>query len=149
MDPNVRDLLELIVKSVPTVILFIAVAIYLRAVFFKPLEKVMEERHRQTGGARELARQALASADEKTAAFDKALQEARTRIQRGQEALRQQWLDEQSDAIAKARTGAHARIQQAQAEIAAETDRAKAELEAGAAALADQILIRLLGRRAA
>ncbi len=149
MDPIVRDLLDLIIKSVPTIILFIALAIYLRAVFFKPLEKVMEERHRQTDGARELARQALASADEKTAAFDKALQEARAQIHRDQEVLRQQWLSEQAEAIAKARADADARIKQAQAEIATETERAKEELEAGAAALADQILANLLGRRAA
>lgn len=149
MDPIVRDLLDLIVKSVPTIILFIALAIYLRAVFFKPLEKVMEERHRQTDGARELAQRALAAADEKTAAFNKALQEARAQILKDQEAMRKQWLAEQSEALATARAAADAQIKQAQADIAAETERAKYHLESGAAELADQILARLLGRRAA
>lgn len=149
MDPIVRDLLELIVKSVPTIILFITLAFYLRAVFFKPLERIMDERRRQTDGARELAQQALALADEKTAAFAKALNEARAQIQRDQEALRQQWLAEQSEMIAQARVEADTQIKQAQADIAAEADRAKADLESGAAALADQILTRLLGRKAA
>jgi F-type H+-transporting ATPase subunit b len=149
MDPIVRDLLDLIIKSVPTIILFIALAIYLRAVFFNPLAKVMEERRRQTDGARELAQRALASAEEKTSAFAKALQEARAQIQRDQEMLRQQWMAEQAEAISKARAEADTQIKQAQADIAAETDRAKADLESGAAALADQILARLLGRRAA
>jgi F-type H+-transporting ATPase subunit b len=149
MDPIVRDLLDLIIKSVPTIILFIALAIYLRAVFFKPLEKVMEERHRQTDGARELAQQALTSAEEKTSAFAKALQEARAQIQRDQEILRQQWIAEQSETVAKARAQADAQIKQAQMDIATETERTKADLESGAAALADQILARLLGRRAA
>jgi F0F1-type ATP synthase membrane subunit b/b' len=149
MDPIVRDLLELIVKSIPTIILFIALAIYLRFVFFKPLEKVMEERHRQTDGARELAQKALAAAEEKTAAFDRALQEARGQIQKDQDVLRQQWLAEQSATIAKARVDAEAQIKDAQATIAAESDRAKAELEASAATLTEQILTRLLGRRAA
>ena len=149
MDPIVRDLLELIVKSIPTIILFIVLAIYLRFVFFKPLEKVMEERHRQTDGARELAQKALAAAEEKTAAFDRALQEARGQIQKDQDVLRQQWLAEQSATIAKARVDAEAQIKDAQATIAAESDRAKAELEASAATLTEQILTRLLGRRAA
>lgn len=149
MDPIVRELLDLIVKSIPTVILFIALAIYLRVVFFKPLERIMAERHRQTDGARELAQRALATADEKTAAFEKALQEARAQIQRDQEALRQQWLAEQADSIAAARAEAVKQIKSAQEEISAEIDRAKADLEAGASALADQILYRLLERKAA
>src|SRR5277367_5896530 len=110
MDPTLQKLAELLLKAVPTILIFVALTFYLRAVFFKPLNAVMDERRRQTEGARELAQQAFAAADQKTAAFEQALQTARLELQKGQEAARQRWLSEQSEAIARARADADARL---------------------------------------
>lgn len=149
MDPTLQKLVELLIKAVPTILIFIALTVYLRVIFFKPLKAVMDERHRQTEGARQLAEQAFAAADQKTAAFEQALQAARIELQKEQEAMRQKWLAEQSETVARARAEADARLKQARTEIAAEADRVKAQLEGDAVSLAEQILTRLLGRRAA
>lgn len=149
MDPTLQKLAELLLKAVPTILIFVALTFYLRAIFFKPLNAVMNERRRQTEGARELAQQAFAAADQKTAAFEKALQTARLELQKEQEAARQKWLAEQSEAIARARADADARLKQARAGIAEETERLKAQLAGDAGSLAEQILTRLLERRAA
>jgi len=149
MDPTLQKLVELLIKAVPTILIFIALTVYLRVIFFKPLQAVMDERRRQTEGARQLAEKAFAAADQKTAAFEQALQAARVELQKEQEAMRQKWLAEQSETVARARAEADARLKQARTEIAAEADRVKAQLEGDAVALAEQILTRLLGRRAA
>lgn len=149
MDPTLQKLVELLIEAVPTIIIFLALTVYLRVIFFKPLKAVMDERHRQTEGARQLAERAFAAADQKTAAFAQALQAARIELQKEQEAMRQQWLVEQAETVARARAGADARLKQARAEIAAETERVKGQLEGEAGSLAEQILMRLLGRRAA
>jgi F-type H+-transporting ATPase subunit b len=149
MDPTLQKLAELLIKALPTILIFVALTFYLRAIFFKPLMAVMDERRRQTEGARELAKQAFDAADQKTAAFERALQTARLELQKEQEAARQRWLAEQSEAVASARAAADARLKQARAEIAEETERLKAQLAGDAGSLADEIITRLLERRAA
>jgi F-type H+-transporting ATPase subunit b len=149
MDSTAQQLTELLLKAIPTLLFFIALMIYLRIVFFKPLQAIMRERHRQTEGARKLAEDAFAAADQKTAEFERALQAAREEIYKEQEALRQQWLAEQAEALAKSRAEVDGKIRQARTEISLDIERAKEDLAASAASLSEEIVERLVGRRAA
>lgn len=149
MDPTVKALAEFLLKAVPTFVFLWLLTLYLKFVFFRPLEKVLAERARQTEGARKLAEEAFSLADKKTNEFEQALQAARTEIYREQDAMRTQLLAEQSEMVAKARAEAGAQIARARQEIAAETERAKAELTAISQQLADEIARNLLKRRAA
>jgi F-type H+-transporting ATPase subunit b len=149
MDSTAQQLTGLLLKAIPTAFFFIALMVYLRIVFFKPLLEVMRERRRQTEGVRKLAEEAFAAADQKTAEFERALQAARAEIYKDQEAMRQRWLAEQAEALAKARADADAKIREARAQIAQEVDQAKEQLASSAASLSEQIVQQLAGRRAA
>ena len=103
MDPTVKALTELLLRAVPTIFFLVLLTIYLKYVFFKPLERVLEKRHQQTEGVRKLAEKALASADHKASEFDRLLTAAKTELYREQEAQRHRWLAEQSRVLAEAR----------------------------------------------
>src|SRR3954452_17133005 len=103
MDPTLKALAELLLKAVPTIFFLILLTVYLKQVFFKPLERVLEKRRQETEGARELAQQAFASADQKTSEFERALLAARRDLHREQEEQRQRLLADQANALAAAR----------------------------------------------
>ena len=149
MDSTAQQLTGLFIKAIPTVFLFIALMIYLRIVFFKPLLEIMRERRRQTEGIRKLAEEAFLAADQKTAEFERALQAARAEIYKDQEAMRQRWMAEQAETLAAARTEVDARIRQARTAISQEVEQAKEQLAADAVSLSDEIVKHLVGRRAA
>ncbi len=123
--------------------------LYLKYVFFRPLERILDKRNEETEGARRLAEQAFAAADRKVSDFEKALQAARMDLHREQEAQRKRWLADQAQAISAARAHAEMRIEETRLELVEETDRATAELAVHARALAEQIIENMLDRRAA
>ncbi|MGA8027474.1 MAG: ATP synthase F0 subunit B [Bryobacteraceae bacterium] len=149
MDETLRQLGDLLVKSIPTILFFIVLTWYLKGVFFKPLANILEERKKATEGVRELARRAFEAAEKKTSEFEHALKIARAEIHEENEALRRKWAEEQVRAIAQARAEADAKIEQARHEIAQEAERAQAELNASVEMLSEHIVSSLLRRRAA
>jgi F0F1-type ATP synthase membrane subunit b/b' len=149
MDPTLQGLVDLLLNAVPTIILFIILTIYLKYVFFRPLAKVLDERKRQTEGVREIAERAFAEAERKTSEFEHALQLARQELFKEHEALRQQWLTEQAESVARARAESEQQIREAKAQIADQTQRVEAELSAQVDSMSEQILRSLLKRRAA
>jgi len=149
MDPTLKQLTELLLRAVPTMFLLVFLTVYLKYVFFRPLDRVLEKRNEETEGARRLAERAFAAADQKASDFEKALQVARMDLHREQEAQRKRWLADQAQAISAARAHGEARIEETRRELAEETDRATAELAVQARALARQIIDNMLGRRAA
>jgi F-type H+-transporting ATPase subunit b len=149
MDPTLKQLTELLLRAVPTMLLLVFLTVYLKYAFFRPLERILEKRNDETEGARRLAERAFAAADQKASEFEKALQVARMDLHSEQEAQRKRWLADQARAIAEARAHAEARIEEARRELAEETERATAELAVQARALAKQIVENMLSRRAA
>ena len=149
MDSTAQQLTGLLIKAIPTVFFFIALMIYLQIVFFKPLLGVMRERKLQTEGVRKLAEEAFATADQKTAEFERALQAARAEIYKDQEVMRQRWLAEQAETLASARAEADAKIREARVDISQDVERAKEELASSAASLSEQIVQQLAGRKTA
>jgi F0F1-type ATP synthase membrane subunit b/b' len=149
MDKTLKDLGDLLVEAIPTIVFFILLTVYLKHVFFRPLARILEERRKATEGVRELARQAFEAADKKNAEFEHALQIARSELHQEHEALRRQWSDEQAQLIAQARADADQRIQQAKQQIALEVKRAETALEAKLELLGEQIVQSVTARRAA
>lgn len=149
MEATLKDLGDLLVEAIPTIVFFILLTVYLKHVFFKPMARILEERKRATEGVRELARKAFEAADKKNAEFEHALQIARSELHQEHEALRRQWSEEQAQIIAKARTEADQKIQLAKQQIALEVERAEAALDARVDALSEQIVDSLTARRAA
>jgi F-type H+-transporting ATPase subunit b len=144
MDDILRQLGELLLGSVPTVILLALLYALYSAIVHKPLRRVLEERRSKTEGAVEKSRADIAAAEARTAEYEQKLREARAALFRAQEAKRQAVLQSRTNALNEARSKAQAQVQAAKKDI--ENDRAAAEagLPADAAALAQEIVRRVL-----
>lgn len=149
MDATLHALADLLLKAIPTVIFFVLLTVYLKYVFFRPVAKILDERKKASEGVRELAQRAFEAAEKKSSEFEHALQMARAELHREHEDLRRKWTEEQAAEVAKARVEADRKIEEARHQIAEETRRAQAELEASVDSLSEQIVKSLLRRRAA
>src|SRR5579863_6608214 len=144
MDQTLRQLGELLLGAVPTVILLALLYALYKAIVHKPLRRVLEERRSKTEGAVEKSKADIAAADARTSEYEQKLREARAAVFRAQEAKRQAVLQARAKALGEARTKAHAQVQAAKADI--EKDRVAAEkgLQSEAATLAQEIVRRVL-----
>ena len=144
MDETLRQLGELLLGAVPTVILLALLYALYTTIVHKPLRRVLEERRSKTEGAVEKSRADIAAAEARTAEYEQKLREARAVVFRAQEARRQTVLQARANALNEVRSKAHAQVQAAKKDI--ESDRVAAEsgLPADAAALAQEIVRRVL-----
>jgi F-type H+-transporting ATPase subunit b len=144
MDKTLQQLGELLLGAVPTVILLALLYALYTAIVHKPLQRVLAERRSKTEGAIEKSRADIAAAEARTAEYEQKLREARAAVFRSQEARRQAALQARTSALNQARSKAQAQVQAAKEDI--ERDRAAAEkgLPAEAAALAQEIVRRVL-----
>ena len=144
MDQTLQQLGELLLGSVPTVILFAVLYVLYKIIVHKPLKRVLGERRSKTEGAVEKSRADISAADSRTAEYEQKLREARAAVFRAQEAKRQVALQARASAVNEARNKAQAQVQAAKADI--ERDRVDAEkgLQGEAAALAKEIVRRVL-----
>jgi F-type H+-transporting ATPase subunit b len=144
MDETLHQLGELLLGSIPTVILLALLYALYTAIVHKPLQRVLAERRGKTEGAVEKSRADIARAEQRTAEYEQKLREARTAVFRAQEARRQAALQSRTNAVNEARTKAQAQVEAAKKDI--ENDRATAEagLQAEAGKLAQEIIRRVL-----
>ena len=144
MDQTLRQLGELLLGSVPTVILLALLYALYTTIVHKPLQRVLAERRSKTEGAVEKSRADIAAAEARTSEYEQKLREARAVVFRAQEAKRQAVLQTRTNALNEARSKAQTQVQAAKKDI--ENDRAAAEagLPADAAALAQEIMRRVL-----
>ncbi len=144
MDETLRQLGELLLGSVPTVILVALLYVLYTTIVHKPLQRVLAERRSKTEGAVEKSRADIAAAEARTAEYEQKLREARAAVFRAQEARRQAALQARTNALNQARVKSQAQVLAAKNDI--EVDRAAAEkgLPADAAALAQEIVRRVL-----
>ncbi|MBV9183707.1 MAG: ATP synthase F0 subunit B [Acidobacteria bacterium] len=149
MEATLNALGDLLVKAIPTVIFFIILTVYLKAVLFRPLAKIFEERRKATEGVRELAQRAFEAADKKSSELEHALQIARAELHREREAMRRRWTEQQEQEIAKARAEAERQIEEAKRQIAEEVQKAQSQLDANVEDLSTHIVSSVLRRRAA
>jgi F-type H+-transporting ATPase subunit b len=144
MDQTLHQLGELLLGAVPTVILLAILYALYTSIVHKPLQRVLEERRSKTEGAVEKSRADIVAAEARTAEYEQKLREARAAVFRAQEAKRQAALQARANAVAQVRSRAQAQVQAAKTDI--EKDRASAQeaLHGEAAALAQEIVRRVL-----
>jgi F-type H+-transporting ATPase subunit b len=140
MDQLLRQVGELLLSSIPTIIGLLVVWAAYRTLVFNKLEQVLAQRHARTEGAMEKAKAEIVSALARTAEYEQKLREARAHIFKIQEAHRKQILDQRTHAITVARKRAEEMVKNAHAEVEQEVAAAKAGLPRHAEALADQII---------
>ncbi len=149
MEKILHDLGELLLKAVPTFLLVGLLYVYLRWMFFGPLERVLETRRQATEGARKLAEETFAKAAEKTAQYEAALRAARAEIYQEQEQARRRFEQELAAAAQQAKRKAGDELQESGRLLASEVAEAQRGLELRAGSLAAQMVERVLARRAA
>ena len=140
MDETLRQVGELLLGSIPTIIFMVLLYGLYTVLVHKPLVKVLAERRSKTEGAIEKARADIAAAEARTAEYEQRLREARVAVFKNQEALRQQALQARAAAVAEARTKAQAQVEQARAAVHQDKVAAQAGLEAESGKLAAEII---------
>jgi len=144
MDETLRQLGELLLHSIPTIILFLVVYFGYRLLVHKPLVRVLEERHARTQGAIEKARADVAAAEAKTAAYEQQLREAKLAVFRAMEARRQKALQARTAILNQAREQASAKVAEARQAIENDVETAKVGLQSEAERLASEIIALVL-----
>ncbi len=144
MDETLRQLGELLLGSVPTVILLALLYALYTAIVHKPLRRVLEERRGKTEGAVEKSRADIAAAEARTSEYELRLREARATVFRAQEARRKAALDARTAALNEARNKAQLQVRAAKADIQKDREAAQAGLQGEAQTLAAEIIRRVL-----
>ena len=144
MDETLRQLGELLLGSVPTVILLTLLFALYSAIVHKPLQRVLAERRSKTEGAVEIALADIAAVGARTTEYELRLREARATVFRSQEARRQAALHARAAAVAEARKKAQAQVQAAKPDIELDKEKAKSGLQAQVSTLAAEIVRRVL-----
>lgn len=140
MDETLRQIGELLLGSVPTIVFFLVLYGFYVALVHRPLARILAERYARTQGAIEKARSDVASAEARTAQYEQKLRDARVAVFKALEARRVKASQARAEAVAQARVKAQAQVEQARVEIAKEQQGAKRSLQAEAGRLASEII---------
>lgn len=140
MDETVRQIGELLLGSVPTIVYMLLLWGAYSLLVHRPLKRILGERHDRTEGAIEKARADVAAAEARTAEYEQRLREARLSVFKAQEARRQKAAQARSNAVADARTKAQTQIDKAKADIENDRQLAQTNLEAESGRMASEII---------
>src|SRR5215471_1649996 len=140
MGETLNQLGELLLSSIPAIISLLIVWAGYRWIVYGRLQQVLGERQARTEGAVKEAQEQIASAEARTAEYERKVREARAQIYQAQEARRRRTMEEREAALAEARRQADVTVKQARTVLAKDTLEAKAVLEQQAEGLANQII---------
>ena len=140
MDETFRQIGELLLGSVPTIVLFLLLYGLYTVLVHKPLMGVLAERRSRTQGAVEKARADIALAERRTAEYEQKLRDARIAILKAQEARRALASKAREAALAETRSQSQAQVQQAKAAIEQDKQAAQTTLDSEAGRLATEII---------
>jgi F0F1-type ATP synthase membrane subunit b/b' len=149
MDEILRQVGELLISAIPTIIGLLIVWSGYRFIVHGKLVQVLEQRHVLTEGAIQRARQEIATAEARTAEYELQVRQARTQIYQVQQARRQRTMEQRNAALAEARMQAIEMVARARTALEKDVVEAKAVLENQAHVLADQVIATVLAPAAA
>ena len=144
MEQTLKQLGDLLLGAIPTVVLLLTLYGLYHAILHKPLEAVLAERRNRTQGAVEKARADISLAAQRATEYETRLRDARMSIFRSLDQRRKQALEARAEAVAQARERAHQLTAQAKAQIEADSGAARASLSADSERIANQIIGTLL-----
>ena len=134
-------------NALPTSIIVLILAIFVKQFYLKPLEAVLAERSRLTEGARKAAETGLQSADAKVAEYEAALEKARGEIYASQSEFLKTLHDEQSARTQTAKVTSDSTLAAVRQSLAAEVEAARQGLGEQSYRLASEIADSVLARR--
>jgi F-type H+-transporting ATPase subunit b len=128
MDQILNQLGELVLGSVPTMVLFILLVIVYGLLVRRPLDRVLAERRARTSGAVEQARGAIAKAESETAAYEEKLRAAMAAIFQARDLKLKQWNAEREAALAQVRQHTQEHVRGARQEIEKSAQEARLQI---------------------
>ncbi len=140
MDQILHQLGDLVLGSVPTILLFILLIAAYEALVRRPLEKTLAERRMRTSGAVEQARGALAAAEAETLVFEDKLRGAKAELFADREQRLKRWNEERERALGEVRETTQERIKNARREIEDSAMGARAQIETVSGELSAKVL---------
>jgi F-type H+-transporting ATPase subunit b len=140
MEQTLRQLGELLLGSVPTVILLTLLYVLYTLLVHRPLTAVLAERRSRTEGAMEKARADIAAAAARTAEYEQRLREARQKVFKNQEARLQQATQARNQLVNQARTRGQEQVKQARTAMEEDKQQAMSKLQSDGARLAADIV---------
>ena len=140
MEEILNQLGELVLGSVPTMVLFILLVIAYGVLVRRPLDRILAERRARTTGAVEHARGAIAAAEAETSAYEDKLRNAKAEIFQARDQKLKQWNAEHDAAIEQVRQATQHRILAAKLDIEQSAMAARSQIEAMSAELSARIL---------
>ena len=144
MNEILATLSELVLGSVPTIVLFALVVIAYSVLVRRPLEKTLAERRARTSGAMEQAKSAVASAESKTSEYEERLRIARAEIFEARQKRVQQFNAEREAILAAAREQAQTRVAAARQQVEQSLTEAKKQIEVTSEQLSAQVVKAIL-----
>ena len=149
MDATLHALGGILLNAIPTFLLVVFLHFFLKAVFFKPLENVLQRRYEATEGARKQAEAALSRAAARMAEYEAAMRAARAEVYQAQEVVHKRLEEREAAELQAARAKAEEAIKKAKDELAAEAAAARENLAQQSETLAAEIADSILRRSAA
>lgn len=140
----VKQVGELLLSSIPTMICLLVVWGAYRLLVHGRLQQILAERHARTEGAIQQAQAAISEAERRTAEYEQRLREARAQVYATQESYRNKMMEQRTAALAEARKQSDEMIKSARAAIEQDMVAAKAGLQKQVEILADQIIRSIL-----
>ena len=140
MDQILNQLGELVLGSVPTMVLFILLVAAYGLLVRRPLDRILAERRARTSGAVEQARNAIAAAEAETAKYEEKLRKAKAEIFQLREQRMKQWNAEREAALAQVREHMQERVRGARHEIEQSAQEARLQIVAVSDDLSSRIL---------
>jgi F-type H+-transporting ATPase subunit b len=144
MDEILRQLGELVLGAVPTMILFILLVTAYGLLVRRPLVRVLADRRARTTGAVEQAKGAIAAAEAETSAYEEKLRKAKAEIFALRDQRVKQWNAERDAALEQARQGAQEQVRGARQGIEQSVVEARTQIESTSVELSSRVLAAVL-----
>ena len=139
-----RQLEDLVLGSVPTMIFFVALIIAYDVLVRRPLERTLAERRSRTTGAVEQARGAIAAAEAETTVYEDKLRSAKAEIFAMRERRMAGWQAERESTLKQVREQSTQQVEQARQSVESSASQARAQVEAASGDLAERVLAAVL-----
>ncbi|MGA2371639.1 MAG: hypothetical protein ACLPPV_23505 [Candidatus Korobacteraceae bacterium] len=140
MDTTLRQVGQLLLDAIPTVVLLLLLYAIYQNFLRKPMERVLAQRRERTEGAVAKARADVASAEARTQEYEQKLREARLAVFKAQDARRQQAQQLRTQALAEARQRAQQQLREAKLAIDQDMAEARVTLQSETQRLASDII---------
>ncbi|BCA81205.1 ATP synthase F0 subunit B [Desulfuromonas sp. AOP6] len=125
---------------------FIVLMVALNFILYKPLRSMLQKRKETIDGSHQRAKDLAVQVDEKMAAYQEKLQEAKIAASKEKAVMREEAVSKETGILSTARQNATETLETMKKKVSGEAEEARKALRSDAKTLASDIASKLLGR---